>query len=115
MAESHPFPTEFVRGALELLVLGALQDGALHGYALIQELRTRSDSRLRMNEGAVYPLLHRLERGKLLRSASDASSGRPRKSYALTAAGKRALKKAHDEFAEFARFALQVSEPEPKP
>ena len=112
MAERQPFPTEFVRGALELLVLGALQGGALHGYALIQELRTRSDSRLRMNEGAVYPLLHRLERDKLLRSSNDSSSGRSRKSYALTAAGKRALKKAHEEFAEFSRFALQVTKPE---
>ena len=112
MLGNAPFPTAFVRGALDLLVLGALQGGPLHGYALIQELRTRSDARLRMNEGAVYPLLHRLERDKLLRSSSDSSSGRSRTSYALTTAGKRALKKSHAEFAEFSRFALQVAKPE---
>jgi DNA-binding PadR family transcriptional regulator len=81
---------EELKGHLDALILSVLATGPLHGYAVIEELRTRSGGRLALPEGTVYPALHRLERAGLLDSAwSD--RGRRRRVYSLTRTGKREL------------------------
>lgn len=81
---------EELKGHLDALLLAVLAGEPMHGYAVIEELRVRSDGRLALPEGTVYPALHRLERGGLLSSAwSD--RGRRRRVYSLTRAGRREL------------------------
>jgi PadR family transcriptional regulator, regulatory protein PadR len=84
-----------LKGNLDLLLLSVLARGPAHGYAVIGALRDRSDGTFDLPEGTVYPALHRLERARLLAArwqrGADATSGRRRKVYELTAAGEAAL------------------------
>ena len=57
-----------LKGYLDPVILAILSDVALHGYAVIEELKARSGGELDLPEGTVYPALHRLERRGLLKS-----------------------------------------------
>jgi PadR family transcriptional regulator PadR len=84
--------TDGAKGHLDLLLLGVLGDGPAHGYAVIAELRERSSGALDLTEGAAYPALHRLEDTGLLSSRWEPVGGRRRRVYALTPAGRAALR-----------------------
>jgi DNA-binding PadR family transcriptional regulator len=93
---------EALKGHLDLLVLAVLVDRPLHGYAVIEALRERSDAAFDLPEGTVYPVLHRLERSGLLISEWQQHAGRRRRTYRLTDPGQgrlRAERVAWDEFA----------------
>jgi PadR family transcriptional regulator PadR len=91
------------KGYLDPLILAVLADGALHGYAVIEELKLRSGGELELPEGTVYPALHRLERRGLLRSGWTMAEGRRRRVYRLTASGRRELAARTREWRTFAR------------
>jgi DNA-binding PadR family transcriptional regulator len=78
-------------GRLTLLVMGAIESGATHGYAIIELLRERSGGAFDLAEGSVYPVLHRLEHDGHLQSRWSPVAGRRRRIYRLTAAGRTAL------------------------
>lgn len=81
-------------GTLNLLILRALQDGPLHGLAIQRRLRDVSDSALSVEEGALYPALHRLEAEGLLGAEWGTSDkNRKAKFYRLTAKGRRHLQR----------------------
>ena len=84
-----------VPGTLEMLILQSLRQGeAMHGYAIATSIQQRSEDVLRVDEGALYPALHRLEVRGLLRSKWGVSENNRRaKYYSLTAAGKRELER----------------------
>jgi PadR family transcriptional regulator PadR len=84
-----------VPGTLEMLVLQALRHGdPMHGYAVADFIQQRSAEVLKVDEGALYPALHRLEVRGLLRSKWGVSENNRRaKYYSLTAAGKRELER----------------------
>ena len=90
-AEGAKFPRELLRGSLDLMVLSVLADGSKYGYLIQREIREASGGAAEIKAGTLYPLLHRLEGERLIRSRWDDSSGRRRKWYELTAAGRRAL------------------------
>ena len=79
------------RGHLELLILAVLATGPAHGYAQIEALRARSLGTFDLAQGTLYPALHKLEREGLIRSHWDKVAGRKRRTYELTATGRRAL------------------------
>lgn len=80
------------QGALELLTLQVIANGPLHGYEIARRLHVLSAELLRVEEGSLYPALHRLERQKLIRGAWGTSeSGRRVRVYSATAAGRRDL------------------------
>jgi PadR family transcriptional regulator PadR len=83
--------SDAVRGHLDLLILAVLSEQRMHGYALIDELRTRSQGEFDLPEGTVYPALHRLEAAGYLTSDWDVVSGRRRRYYRLTPRGLTAL------------------------
>lgn len=85
------FSSELVRGSLDLMVLSVLADGPKYGYRIAQRLREVSGEMVSMPAGTMYPLLHRLEDDKLISSSWDDSTGRRRKWYRLTPAGRRRL------------------------
>jgi DNA-binding PadR family transcriptional regulator len=92
---------EQLKGHLDGLVLAVIAGEPKHGYAVIQALKARSNGRLDLPEGTVYPALHRLERGGLL--ASDWSNGgRRRRVYRLTSKGERELGIRRRRWREFA-------------
>jgi DNA-binding PadR family transcriptional regulator len=93
---------EALKGHLDLLLLAALRDEPAHGYRVVELLRERSDGLFELGEGTVYPALYRLERAGLLASAWDASSGRRRRVYRLTARGERMLAEKRSEWQSFA-------------
>lgn len=83
---------DLVQGTLDMLVLKTLARGALHGYAIAEFIHQTSDNLLRVEEGALYPALHRLELRGLLASAWGVSENNRRaKYYRLTPAGRRHL------------------------
>ena len=93
---------ETLKGHLDGLVLATLQDRALHGYAVIEELRGRSAGAFDLAEGTVYPVLHRLEAEGLLTSAWSSTAGRRRRMYRLTRRGRTALGRRREEWRRFA-------------
>ncbi len=83
--------TQTLKGHLDLLTLAVLADGAKHGYAVIEELRSRSGEVFDLPEGTVYPALHRLEKAGHLASEWSVVQGRRRRTYRLTDRGRSAL------------------------
>src|SRR5436309_14609206 len=82
----------FMPGTLDMLVLKTVSRGAMHGYSIAQFIQDASRDVLRVEEGALYPALHRLEVRGLLRSEWGTSDNNRRaKYYRLTAAGRREL------------------------
>jgi transcriptional regulator len=83
---------------MELLVLAMLSEGRAHGYMIAREINRRTNGLLVMKEGTLYPLLHRLEREGWLRAAwRKSEQGPPRRTYELTAKGRReASRRARD-------------------
>ena len=80
------------KGALELLILRGIRRGPQHGYALARWIEQRSEGALVVEEGSLYPAVHRLERAGFLRGEwGVAESGRRAKVYHLTAKGKKEL------------------------
>jgi PadR family transcriptional regulator len=93
---------EALKGHLDALILGVLEAGPLHGYAIIEQLKQRSGGSLDLPEGTVYPALHRLEAAGLL--ASTWSDGaRRRRVYRLTAKGQRGLGQRRREWSRFVK------------
>nr|WP_042191275.1 helix-turn-helix transcriptional regulator [Kibdelosporangium sp. MJ126-NF4]CEL19962.1 Transcriptional regulator, PadR family [Kibdelosporangium sp. MJ126-NF4]CTQ97186.1 Transcriptional regulator, PadR family [Kibdelosporangium sp. MJ126-NF4] len=82
---------ELLKGNLNGMLLAVLSVGELHGYAIIEALRERSEGQVNLPSGTVYPALHRLEAAGLVRSGWQSQGGRKKRVYAITAAGKRAL------------------------
>lgn len=79
-------------GNVETLVLAVLEAGPSYGYKIVKELNERSEGILRLGEGTIYPVLHRLEEKKVVSARWRlAENGRERKYYRLTAKGRRAL------------------------
>lgn len=94
-----------LRGHLDLIVLAALEQGAAHGFEIMQRLDTRSQGALHLKEGTLYPVLYRLERQGLLESAWDESAepkrGPRKRIYKLTKSGKKDLAKRRNDWSQF--------------
>lgn len=89
MGEGH---LGLLRGTLDLLILNALSTGEKHGYAVSEWIEAVTDGSLLVEEGTLYPALHRLARGRLVSATWGVSDNNRRaKFYALTAAGRRRL------------------------
>src|SRR5215471_10817463 len=92
MGEAKDKSGDLIQGTLDMLVLKALARGPRHGYAVAEWIHASSNDVLRVEEGALYPALHRLELRGLLASEWGASENNRRpKYYSLPAAGKKQL------------------------
>ena len=88
---------ELVAASAEPLILSLLATGESYGYAIIQEIKTRSGGQLQWTDGMLYPVLHRLERNGLIKSRwAKAENGRKRKYYSIKEDGKKAHKQHHE-------------------
>jgi PadR family transcriptional regulator len=85
-------PGDLLQGTLDMLVLKALTRGPLHGYAVAEFIHLTSEDVLRVEEGALYPSLHRLElRGLVVAEWGLSENNRRAKFYQLTATGRQHL------------------------
>jgi len=85
-------PLEILPGTLDLLILRALQRGALHGYAIMQAIKERSDEVLQVGESSLYPALQRLLLNGWVEAEWGASENNRRaRYYTLTVAGRKQL------------------------
>ena len=99
---------ELLKGNLDLLLLAILADGPAHGYAVVAQLRRRSDSVLDLPEGTIYPALHRLEAAGLLTSRWSTEAGRRRRTYSLSRRGRAALEERRTEWSDFTNAVAAV-------
>lgn len=96
---------DVVRGTLELLILKTLSAGTpLHGFGVLRWIRDATAGELSIEEGALYPALHRMEqRGWIAGEWQISEKGRRAKYYQLTAAGGRQLVRAESEWLRYVR------------
>lgn len=89
-----------LQGTLDLLVLKTLsQLGELHGYGIVVHIQRASDELLRVEEGSLYPALHRMEQSGWIASKwALTETKRKAKYYKLTASGRKQLQEAEDNF-----------------
>ena len=84
--------TDVIQGTLDLLVLRTIALGPMHGWAIAQRIQQTSDELLRVQQGSLYPALHRLEHQGWITAAWGASENNRRaRFYSLTKAGRRQL------------------------
>jgi DNA-binding PadR family transcriptional regulator len=100
-----------LRGNLDLLILSVLADQSRYGYLIQQKLEDDSGGMVTVQAGTLYPILHKLEAERLIRSRWERTSGRGRKWYELTAAGRRRLVQQAQQWDEYARCLRKLLSP----
>ncbi|HEV3199662.1 MAG TPA: PadR family transcriptional regulator [Bryobacteraceae bacterium] len=85
-------PTDLVQGTLDLLIMRMIAHEPMHGWAIAQRIQLVSKEVLQVQQGSLYPALHRLEQQGWIRSEwGESEHNRRAKYYSLTAAGKKKL------------------------
>lgn len=92
---------ELSTGTIPIMVLSVLRGEDMYGYKIIKTLELRSDNVFSLKEGTLYPILHSLEKEKMLESYWDNSTGRKKKYYHITKRGLKLLESKVEEFEEF--------------
>ena len=100
---------ELLQGSLDLLVLRSLTWGPRHGYAILNWLRDSTNGTLRIADAALYPALHRMEaRGLISAEWGLSDNNRRAKFYALTDAGRRALRAEARQWNQYAALVSRI-------
>jgi len=87
-------PNDLVQGTLDLLILKTVSLGDMHGWAIAKRIQQVSSEVLQVQQGSLYPALHRLEQqGWIAARWGESETGRQAKFYSLTAAGRGQLEK----------------------
>ena len=99
-----------LQGTLDLLVLKTLASaGSLHGYGIVLHIQRASDELLRVEEGSLYPALHRMEQNGWISSEwALTETNRNAKYYKLTAQGRRQLQQAEESFEQLVKGVRAV-------
>lgn len=109
-----PEKSELLQGTLDLLILKVVALAPLHGYGISQRIQQISRDVLQVQQGSLYPALHRLEkRGWLLSSWDESETGRPAKFYKLSPKGRKQLaqeERSWQRLSEAIALILQTSE-----
>ena len=103
---------ELLQGTLDLLILQTLLLGPAHGHAIAKAIEFNSDDVLQVEQGSLYPALHRLiRRGCIAFDAGTSENNRRAKFYRLTAKGRRQLVVETSKWEKFARAITRVLRP----
>jgi transcriptional regulator len=106
MPKTNP---DVLQGTLDLLVLKTLVHGPMHGYGIAVHIQQVSDEVLRVEEGSLYPALHRIEQTGWINSEWGVSDNNRRaKYYRLTAAGRKQLAKEEENWDRLTRAVAKV-------
>ena len=102
---------DLLQGTLDLLILRTLQTGALHGWAISERIQQISRDTLQVNQGSLYPALHRLEHQGWIKAEWGVSElGRRARFYRLTASGRKQLELKTENWARLAAAIGRVLE-----
>jgi PadR family transcriptional regulator, regulatory protein PadR len=109
---TQPSRLDLLQGTLDLLILRTLQSGdALHGWAISERIQQISQDVLQVNQGSLYPALHRLEHNAWIKAEWGVSElGRRARFYKLTAAGRKQLQQETDDWARLSAAIGRVLE-----
>jgi transcriptional regulator len=103
---TRPAVPNILQGTLDLLILRTLRTGAMHGWAIAERIQQISEDVLQVNQGSLYPALHRLERrGWIAAEWGVSELGRRARFYTLTTGGRRQLAL---EASEWARMTVAI-------
>lgn len=106
MSKANP---EVLQGTIDLLVLKTLASGPMHGYGIAVRIQQVSDEVLRVEEGSLYPALHRIEQAGWIDSEWGISENNRRaKYYRITAAGRKQLAKKQENWDQLTRAVAKV-------
>jgi transcriptional regulator len=98
-----------LQGTLDLLILKTVKNEPNHGFGIATHIQEVSDGLLRVEEGSLYPAVHRLEREKLLKAEwRITENGRRARYYGITAAGRRRLDEAEKSWAALSKGVAKV-------
>jgi PadR family transcriptional regulator PadR len=93
------------------MILRLLAEKPMYGYQIVKELQTRSEGYFDLEQGTLYPALHRLEKDKLVQSHWEVvADGPSRKYYYITEAGRAELEKSAQQWSDFSRHLLRLLE-----
>ena len=107
---------ELLRGTLDLLILRALTRGRLHGFAVMRFIEEATGAALQIEEGSLYPALHRLEtRGWIAAEWGTSENNRRAKFYTLTVKGRAQLRLEAATWTRFAHAVFAALEAPPQP
>ena len=113
MPTTKPDQRDLFRGALEMMILQSLRLQPMHGYALVQHIKQRSNDLLQVEEGSLYPALQRMLKDGLLKARWTVSStGRRVRTYEITKAGAKHLDREVTNFERMLEGIRLVLEPE---
>jgi len=103
-------PNDKLQGTLTLLVLRTLRtSGPLHGYGLCEHIRSVSDELLQVEEGSLYPALHRMEQDEWISSKWEITNkGRKAKFYSITARGRKQLAEENESWERLTEGVMRV-------
>lgn len=103
-------PKNDLQGTLDLLVLKTLyRTRLLHGYGIVREIQRASDDLLRVEEGSLYPALHRMEQSGWIASEWGLTeTNRKAKYYKLTTSGRKQLQAAEQDFQDLVKGVLAL-------
>jgi len=105
-------PGDLMQGTLDMLILKTLLRGPMHGYAVAEFIQLTSEDVLKVEEGALYPALHRLElRGLLASEWGVSENNRRAKFYRLTALGRKHLAEEAERWKRIATAIGRIMEP----
>lgn len=100
-------PTDLIQGTLDLLILKTIALQPMHGWAIAQRIRQLSKDVLQVNQGALYPALHRLEHNGWIKAQwGDSENNRRARYYSLTRAGEKYLR---EQQANWDRLSLAIN------
>ncbi len=106
MADSN---LDLLRGTLDMLILRALAWGPMHGYSVSAFIKERTDAAILVEEGALYPALHRLERSGWVASEWGVSENNRRaRYYRLTARGRAQMRAEHETWKRYVAAVSRV-------
>ncbi len=108
------YSNELVRGTLKTIILQLLgEKEQMYGYELSKMVKERTKEKIVLTEGALYPILHKLEKDKLVVTSLQKVGNRTRKYYALTSNGKKSAREKKNELLEFIETLKLLMEPKP--
>ncbi|MGA7303363.1 MAG: PadR family transcriptional regulator [Rhodothermales bacterium] len=106
---------DLIQGTLDMLILKTLTIGRMHGYAIVQRIHQVSNDQLQIEEGSLYPALHRMEQKRWIASEWGMSENNRRaRFYVLTKAGRKQLKAELNLWAKLSEATARVLDPAPE-
>jgi DNA-binding PadR family transcriptional regulator len=104
--------SQLYSGSLKTIILKLLkEEGPTHGYALTQRVEQLTEGKIKLTYGALYPLLHKLEKEKIVVTATEIRNNRMRIYYALTPKGHSVAAEKIKELQEFIKSLQRIAEP----